>query len=267
MQSKAFERSVDTTPTKKLLSKFSFHSSTIFMSSCLVLFDFLFAAKKVKKTFIFQNPKNLLKTFHTFLRKYSKYWLVGLFSVFLSRGLTQATLALLSKIFYLKLLFIAIESGALKASSAILIKAGGILSSAIAFLPFSYRSRSRTSSLITGENIVLSLIFTFSCNITFYFYYARMVSIWIAYELNSLFIVIYSMTFGYVSRFLTTGFLNNVYIDFDGYVFPKPAIHRIGNAPNILCPRCKELFECHLVSLLLLNWVQKKPFWRTGTLF
>ena len=41
----------------------------------------------------------------------------------------------------------------------------------------------------------------------------------------------------------------------------------MGNAPNILCPRCKELFnfKCNLVSLLLLNWAQKKPFWRSRT--
>ena len=49
-------------------------------------------------------------------------------SVFLSRGLTQATFALLGKMLYLKLLFIAIDNGVLKGSAAILIKAGGILS-------------------------------------------------------------------------------------------------------------------------------------------
>ena len=44
------------------------------------------------------------------------------------RGLTQATFALLGKMLYLKLLFIAIDKGVLKGSGAILIKAGGILS-------------------------------------------------------------------------------------------------------------------------------------------
>ena len=41
----------------------------------------------------------------------------------------------------------------------------------------------------------------------------------------------------------------------DGYIFSNPAIHRIGNAPNIQSPRCKGLFnfKCNLVSLLLLN--------------
>ena len=29
----------------------------------------------------------------------------------------------------------------------------------------------------------------------------------------------------------------------DGYIFSNPVIHRIGNAPNILCPRCKELYK------------------------
>ena len=79
-----------------------------------------------------------------------KFGIECLFSVFLSRGLTQATLALSGKIFYLKLLFIAIESGVLKDSAVILIKARGILSSPIAFLGFSCWSIFRTSSLITG---------------------------------------------------------------------------------------------------------------------
>ena len=49
-------------------------------------------------------------------------------SVFLSRGLALATFALLGKMLYLKLLFIAIDKGVLKGSADILIKAGGILS-------------------------------------------------------------------------------------------------------------------------------------------
>ena len=37
---------------------------------------------------------------------------------------------------------------------------------------------------------------------------------------------------------------------FDGYIFSNADIHRMGNEPNILCPRCKELFnfKCNLVS-------------------
>ena len=51
---------------------------------------------------------------------------------------------------------------------------------------------------------------------------------------------------------------------FDGYLFPNPTIHRMGNAPNIPCPRCKELFnfKWNLVSLLLLSLALKKPFRR-----
>ena len=74
-----------------------------------------------------------------------------LFSVFLSRGLAQATLALSGKMLYLNLLFIAIKSGVPKGSSAILIKAEGILSSPIAFLGFSRWNSFRTSLQLTGE--------------------------------------------------------------------------------------------------------------------
>ena len=49
-------------------------------------------------------------------------------SVFLSRGLPQAALALLRKMLHLKVLFIAIDNGILKGSTAFLIKGGGILS-------------------------------------------------------------------------------------------------------------------------------------------
>ena len=54
-----------------------------------------------------------------------------------------------------------------------------------------------------------------------------------------------------------------------GIIFPNPAIHRMGNAPDILSPRYKELFnfKSNLVSLLPLNWDQKKPFSRSGTPF
>ena len=57
-----------------------------------------------------------------------KFEIQCLSSVFLSRGLTQATFAFLGKMLYLKLLFIAIDKGVLKASAVILIKVGGILS-------------------------------------------------------------------------------------------------------------------------------------------
>ena len=47
---------------------------------------------------------------------------------------------------------------------------------------------------------------------------------------------------------------------FDGWIFSNPAIHRMGNATNILCSRCKELINLrfNLASLLLLNWGQRK---------
>ena len=57
-----------------------------------------------------------------------KFEIQYLSSVFLSRGLTQATFALLGKMLYLKLLFDAISKGELQGSAAILIKARGILS-------------------------------------------------------------------------------------------------------------------------------------------
>ena len=88
-----------------------------------------------------------------------KFEIECLFSVFLSRGLTQATLALSGKILCLKLLLIAIESGVLKGSAVILMKAVGILSSSIAVLGFSCWSSFRTSSLLTGGNIVSLLMF------------------------------------------------------------------------------------------------------------
>ena len=79
----------------------------------------------------------------------------------------------------LKLLLIAIESGVLKGSAAILIKAGGILSSPIAFLGFSCWSSFRTSSLLTGENIVL-LLFPLVVILLFIF---NMLG-WFLYELH-----------------------------------------------------------------------------------
>ena len=63
---------------------------------------------------------------------------------------------------YLKLLFNAIDKGVLKGSAAILIKGGGILSWPIAFLEFNFWRHCLTSSLFTGEKIVLSLLFSFA---------------------------------------------------------------------------------------------------------
>ena len=59
MQSKALERSVNTAPTKKFLSKFSLHSTIIFASTCWVLYDFLYAAKKdaFLEAFLFQKSE------------------------------------------------------------------------------------------------------------------------------------------------------------------------------------------------------------------
>ena len=50
------------------------------------------------------------------------------------------------------------KSGVLKGSAAILITAGVIFSSPIAFFGLSCWSRFRTPSLLTGKNIVLSLM-------------------------------------------------------------------------------------------------------------
>ena len=64
MQSKVLNKSVRTAPTIKLLSKFSFHSSTILISTCWVLYDFLYAAKKgEKKLFYIRNQKVFSKHF------------------------------------------------------------------------------------------------------------------------------------------------------------------------------------------------------------
>ena len=82
--------------------------------------------------------------------------------VFLSRGLTQATFALLGKMLYLKLLFNAIDKGVLKVSAAILIKAGEILSWTIAFPGFNFWRHCLTLSLFTCEKTVLSLLFSFA---------------------------------------------------------------------------------------------------------
>ena len=60
---------------------------------------------------------------------------------------------------YSKLLFISIESSVPKGSAKTFVKAGGILSSPIAFLGFSCWSRFWTLSLLTDENILLSSMF------------------------------------------------------------------------------------------------------------
>ena len=84
--------------------------------------------------------------------------------VFLFRGLTQAGFVLLGKMLYLKLLFIAIDNCVFKRSAAMLIKTGGILSWAIAFLGVNFwlHSSYLTSSLYTGGKIALSLVFSFA---------------------------------------------------------------------------------------------------------
>ena len=91
-----------------------------------------------------------------------KFEIHCLSSVFLSRGLTQATFKLLGKMLYLKLLFIAIDNGLLKGSAAILLKVGEILSWLIAFLGFNFWRHCLTLSLITGKKIVFSLLFSFT---------------------------------------------------------------------------------------------------------
>ena len=96
--------------------------------------------KKVKKNYILETKRflgNILYIFENVF-KILVVEIQCLSSVFLSRGLLQATFASLGKMLYLKLLFIAIDKGVLKGSAAILIKAGGILSSPIAFLGFSF---------------------------------------------------------------------------------------------------------------------------------
>ena len=85
-----------------------------------------------------------------------------LVSVFLPRGLTQATFTLLGKMLHLKLLFIAIDNGVLKGWAAIMIKAGGISSWPLAFLGFNFCRHCLTSIIYTGEQIVLSLVFSFA---------------------------------------------------------------------------------------------------------
>ena len=109
-----------------------------------------------------------------------KFEIECLFSVFLSRGLTQTTLALSGKILCLKLLLIAIESGVLKGSAVILMKAVGILSSSIAVLGFSCWSSFRISSLLTGGNIVSLLMFPL---VVILFFIFNMLG-WFLYELH-----------------------------------------------------------------------------------
>ena len=120
MQSKVLDRSVRTAPTIKFLSRFSFHSSTILISTCRVLYDFLYAAKKSEKSSAILETKTLLANFSSVFEKVFKiltdwqFELQCLSSVFLSRGLTQATFVLLGKMLHLKLLLFAIDSGVLK---------------------------------------------------------------------------------------------------------------------------------------------------------
>ena len=127
---------------------------------------FYMLLKKVKKLFYIRNQKVLSKLFINAwgvkILTGRKFEMQCLSSVFLSRGLTQAALALLPKMLHLKLLFIAIDNGVLKGSTAILIKGGGILSWKIAFLELIFLRYYLTLSLYTGEKIVLSLVFCFA---------------------------------------------------------------------------------------------------------
>ena len=98
------------------------------MSTCWVLYDFLYAAKKGERNISISEIRKSFKNFSKIFEKVLKIvtgWKTEIecfFSFILSRGLTQATLALLVKIFCLKLLFITTESGVLKGSAAILLK-------------------------------------------------------------------------------------------------------------------------------------------------
>ena len=73
-----------------------------------------------------------------------KFEIQCLSSVFLCRGLTQATFALLGKMLYLNLLFIAIDSGVLKDSASVFLA-----------------SLCLTLWLFTGEKAVLWVVFSF----------------------------------------------------------------------------------------------------------
>ena len=126
--------------------------------------------------------ENFLWTFEKLFKILTgrKFEIECLLSVFLPRGLTQATWASLGKILCLKLLFIAIESGVLKGSAVTLIKAEGILSSPIAFLGLSSWGCFWTSSLLTGKNIGLSLMFPLVVMLLFIFNILG----WFLYELQ-----------------------------------------------------------------------------------
>ena len=121
MQSKALDRSVRTAPTMKLLSKF--HSILpLFLSAhveyCMIFYKLL---TNVQKTLLYQKPEGSQQTFYKSLRRGLRYspvenlkYSVCLLSFYLE--VYQATFALLEKMLYLKLLFIAI---AFKDSAAI----------------------------------------------------------------------------------------------------------------------------------------------------
>ena len=119
MQSKALERSANTAFTTELLSKFFLHSSIILVSTCRVLYDFLYACKEGERNISILETRKFFENFSEIFekgfkiltdRKFETEWELSVFS---STGLTQATLALLGKILCLKLLFIAIESSVL----------------------------------------------------------------------------------------------------------------------------------------------------------
>ena len=53
----------------------------------------------------------------------------------------------------------------------------------------------------------------------------------------------------------------------NGYIFSNPAIYRMGDVPNVLCPRCKELFNfrnsCFSTAAKLGS---KETFWKNWNL-
>ena len=86
---------------QKIFFRFSLHSCIIFITTCWIFCDFLHATKKVKD--FYYREQSFLKTYHKFFEKVFKiltgwkFEIESLFSVFLYRGFTQATLALTGK--------------------------------------------------------------------------------------------------------------------------------------------------------------------------
>ena len=220
MQWKVLDRSFRTAAIMKLLSKSSFHASTILISTCWVLYDFLYAAKKSEKnSSIWEIKRFLVNVSQIFEKMFKiltgrKFEIQSWSSVFLSRGFTQATFALLGKILCLKLLFLAIDTGILKGSAAILIKAGEILSltDSFAWVQFQEILLKFVTVYWRKARVIISIFFY--CNSTPNFQNARMVFIGMIYNINFLFVVIKAMFFGFGIRFFTTLFFNNMNVMF-----------------------------------------------------